>query len=124
MAIKCRYRVRGHLAFVTEAKLVNKYGFRIHSRKPGEWVIIEREVRKEKGLPAVDDIPEHPENHIPWDRQGELIRRCCAITDFFIDPQAHLKTIQIRTNNFAQTLPPIEKAFVQQWMDRNLEKVY
>lgn len=133
MPIKCRYRFHGHIPFALEHKLISKYGFRVHSRNQGKWVIYEKEVKlvkqkTDEDLIIDDDPPvemtlKNPEAYIPWDRQGELIRRCNAVVDYFLDPYGSARQIRTRLNNFAQVLNPVEAQFVRDWADRNIEKV-
>ena len=127
MAIKCRYKITGHLPFAVENRLVTKYGFRIHSRSVGQWVIIERDVRTQrnpKQLPAVQNVQADPEPPLPWDTQHRLIKRCNEIVDFFVDPYNSKRAIKQRLHNMSQRLSPPEQEFVVQWTEDNIEKVF
>ena len=114
--LKCRFKFNGWMSFNVESKLINKYGFRVHSRKHGQWIILEKESKPGQPVPEVPrELPEHI--------QRELVKRCNAVIDVFMDPTAHARQIRIRLENICKAVPPSHEEFIRKWMDRNIEKV-
>jgi len=113
MATRAKLKFRGDMPWYLEHKLMTKYGFRVHSRKNPEWLIVEK--LKPTWTPEILTNGELPE-----ETQNTLIRRCNTIVNQFNDPVAHIITLRIRVDNMAKTLPPIQRKFVQDWAERNL----
>lgn len=115
MAVKAKLKFRGDMAWDLEHKLLTKYGFIIHSRDRREWVVVEK--RKSNFVPEVLVNGELPE-----EVQNTLNKRCITIVNHFDDPDAQLYIIRTRINNMSQTLPPLQRKYVQDWVERNVKE--
>lgn len=115
MATKAKMKFRGDIPHWLEHKLVNKYGFRVFSRLHNEYLIVEK--LKSSFQPEV-----LVNGELPNEIQLNLIKRCNTIMGHFNDPIANAYLIRLRIGNVANTLPPIQKKFVHEWLERNVEK--
>jgi hypothetical protein len=116
MTIKCRYKFTQHIPFQLESRLVYQYGFRVMSRKQGEWVILEKELRLTKPKDFVTELSDHD--------QMRLIKRCNAVMDYYNDPDEYADDIRRRLHNMAQASPMVEGLFIRNWAERNVGKAF
>ena len=116
MAVKAKLKFRGDMPWELELKLINKYGFRVATREHKQWVIVEKIKSNFKPEVLVNgELEEEVTNN--------LIKRCNVIMGHFKDPIAQAYMIRVRLNNVAATLPPQQRKFVHEWIERNVEKV-
>lgn len=114
MAVKAKLKIRGDIPFQLEHKLCTKLGFRVFSRNHPEWVIVEKIQRPWQAEVLVN-------GELPEEIQNSLIKRCNNIVGQFIDPDAYATTIRMRLDNIARTLPPLQRKFVHDWIERNVD---
>lgn len=110
MAIKAKLKLSGDLPWSLEHKLISSGGFKVFSRRPKEWVILEK-LKPSNFQPTVIDGKLDPVV------VGDLLRRCNNICNMFHEPELHTRVIRMRLNNICLTLSPLERDFVQQWMN-------
>jgi transposase-like protein len=119
-ATKARIKFRGDLPWPLEQKLCQKYGFRVYSRmtnttnESDRWIIMEKLKRPPRTLEVLVN------GELPEDVQNTLISRCNRVVNCFLDPDAHKKNVIFRLQNIANTLPPQQKKFIEQWISNNL----
>jgi hypothetical protein len=109
-------RFKSSLPFHLESKLVNRYGYAIQQRKPGEYIEFVLSPKPETNVVQLS-IP------IVATRQTELLRRCDNIVEFFPDPYNSARAVRTRLHNMSQTLCASERQFVRDFMDDNFPLV-
>lgn len=112
--IKARIKFRDVISWDLEHRMCTRFGFRIHGRKKDDYLILEKEFRQHPSEVLVN-------GELPQDVQNMLIKRCNVIVGHFLDPDAHVFTIRTRLHNIAQTLPPLQRKFINDWMENNLD---
>lgn len=108
MPVKAKLRLRPDTPFKLEHRLVTKGGFKVFSRKPNEWIILEK-----RSKPAFKVI----EGELAEDIKKTLLDRCNNIINMFSEPELHIGVIRRRLENVCLTLSPLQRDFVHKWMD-------
>lgn len=106
-----KIKIKSTIPFTLEMKLVQQYGFKVHSRKKGEWVIFAKDEWPEMELKKVGDVTPLI--------QASLIRRINKIVEWYADPTKHTTSIRLRLTNLAAGLDPKERQFVQDWTEQH-----
>lgn len=109
-------RFKTNFPFHLETKLVNRYGYAVQQRKPGEFVEF---VYSPKPASNVVMLTQP----VAATRQTELLMRCDNIVEFFPDPYNSQRAVRTRLHNMSQTLSSAEKQFVLDYMDDNFPLV-
>lgn len=112
-------RFKTTMPFHLESKLVNRYGYAVQQRKPGEYIEF---IWSPKPPPSETSNVVQLQT-LPQTRQTELMKRCDNIVDFFPDPYNSERAIRTRLHNMSQTLSNAEKQFVLDYMDDNFPVV-
>lgn len=111
-----RFKMKPGLRLPLELRLINDYGYRVHTRLHGHYTIYEKLEHKP---PA-----KKPELKALTDEiQQALIKRINKVVDFYADPVESCISIRIRLNNMANGLPEEEGMFVLEWMDKYVPEV-
>lgn len=105
-----KIKVKSSISLPLECKLVNKYGFRVHSRAPGQFIIFEKLQHPKKDVQVVNNLTEEQKNF--------LLRRCNRIIDYYPSPAKAAKQIRLRLNSLASGLNPPERIFIQEWTEQ------
>lgn len=98
------------LPWTVEYKLIQKYDFVVHSRKQGEWVILQK--RNFKDFTPVDI------SGMTEESKKFLLNRIKKIVDFYDHPDRHETSIRLRIRNFCMGLNPPDRQFVQDWLEK------
>jgi hypothetical protein len=117
LAVKAKLRFPGDLPWDKEYKLINEGGFVVFARKRNEWLILEKQVKKQP--PKTFEVLMN--GKLPEDIQLSLRRRCNSVVSLYADPDAHVKAIRNRIENIAATLPKHQAKFLTEWMMENLD---
>lgn len=126
-------KMKPNLPFRLESKLVNRYGYYIQKRFPGEYILFVKMGNAKPDMKAAvaSPISTQPNPAINAEvpslgRQltvGEefiLEQRCDNVANFYADPYAFARQIIIRLNNMRQALGSVEEQqFVLDYMNYN-----
>jgi hypothetical protein len=110
MPIKAKIKLRHGVSWDLERSLVTTGKFRVFSRMPGQFVIFEKLKPQPPKLEVLVD------GELPPEVRLELLQRCNNIVNTFIE--LHVHVIRKRLENICLTLPPLQREFVQKWMDK------
>ena len=117
-------RLKSTLPFHLESKLVNRYGYAVQQRKPGEYIeFVFSPNQPKQPNPTTTTNVVRLHDPIPEPRRKELLQRCDNIVDFFPDPYNAAKAVRTRLHNMSQTLTTVERQFVLEYMDDNFPLV-
>lgn len=111
-------RFKSTLPFHLENRLHNKYGFRIHSRCVGSFIVFAKDVepvskKKTDNVVLIDGV-------LSEELEAKLIKECNKVLDWYANPEHHAASIRIRLKNLAMTKPMFERVFIEGWTDRNV----
>lgn len=113
-------RFKTTMPFHLESKLVNRYGYAVQQRKPGEYIeFVFSPPTAAQNKSNVVNL----HDPIPQARCTELLRRCDNIVEFFPDPYNSQRAVRTRLHNMSQTLSTPERQFVLEYMDDNFPLV-
>ncbi len=124
MALKARIKFGPGMNWMTEYKLIHTGKFRVHARKRGEFLILEKELPKT--LKPYEPVTSQQgfefliNGELPEEIQNNLRSRCNGVVCMFEDPAQHLPEIEARLKNISSCLPHHQRKFVNKWAIDNL----
>lgn len=113
-----RIKFKDSLPLPVEIALVHRYGFRIDGRERDKgFVWFAKDLvpkSKKEGAVSVNDLDEAVKT--------DLLRRMNSIVDWYMTPELHVKSIRARINNLAMCRTGVEREFVLQWSEANVQE--
>lgn len=117
-------KMNTEIPFWLESKLVNKYGYYIQKRFPGEYILFVKMSNTTVSSNNINQVvkPDVPSlgRQMTAAEEHILEQRCDTIVDFFPKPYDVVPSVRARLNNMRQTLQSVEEQqFVLEYMDYN-----